>query len=171
MSEPQAVLVKFQAHPDLKYGVWGDKYSAKPVLLAICSCPVLAEQIAKLAMDGQKFKECNVSPIAIRNDMDIWPRNDEELELGQAALRWLFETIRAARARGKYAAFSWMNETQQNQMEHAFEHCRADLRELLHPSSVLLESRKDHAQDEPHAAHALCRLAILAALQERKPKN
>lgn len=168
MSEPQTAPEQFQAHPDLKLGVWGDKYSAKPVLLAICACPILAEQIAKLAMDGKQFRECNVSPITIQNDMDIWPRNAEELELGKAALRWLFATIREARAQGKYAAFSWLNETRQNQMEHAFEHCRAELGELLHPSSMLLEKKKEHREGEPHGAHALCRLSILAALQARK---
>lgn len=127
----------------------------------------MAEQIKKLVVDSKQFFECSVSPIKINDDSDIWPRNDEELELGKAALRWLFDTVRQARAKGKYGPFSWLDETQQNQMEHAFEHCRSDLRELLHPSSQLLEKKKDPPEGEPHGAHALCRLAILAALKER----
>lgn len=75
-------------------------------------------------------------------------------EIVGAAAKRIEATIREARRSGKYGPFAWATESRRHQLTHARDHIEA------------LLSGTDSG--EPDLAHALCRLSIDAALEDRE---
>ncbi len=92
---------------------------------------------------------------------DLQPVNEEEQELCDAAVRAVLATVRASRASGKYAAYAWLGETEENQVHHAFEHVRE--LEKKYGDFTMFKPNEDHL------AHLLTRGAILQAKIARRP--
>ena len=90
----------------------------------------------------------------------------EEIELLSAACMAILATVRTARKSGKYKAYAWCKETEQNQLAHAMDHVRAGLVHRLYP-----KSKSAQADKEPHPEHAVTRLAILLAQMRRAKKG
>lgn len=164
---------KLSEHPGLRFAVWS---WSKPVegcpegwdrkMVAIDESAYEAEKRSVAEINKGRIVE--VLPTIVSDESDLWPRSNEEREVGQAVLRVLFKLMREVRTSGQHVPYEWAEKTLQEHMEHAFEHCRWDLRELLHPSSELLQNKKDPDPGEDNAGHALGRLALHAALKARR---
>lgn len=92
-------------------------------------------------------------------DPALTPATDEERELCAVAVKAVLATVRQACAAKKYAAYSWIGETEANQVAHAFGH----VRELQNQ----VEGVRMREPNEDHAAHLVTRGVLLLALRAR----
>lgn len=88
-------------------------------------------------------------------------REEIELEISElhvAAMNRIDATIRAARAAGKYGPYSWLKETKLRQVMRATAHLNTYLQKKF-------GELPDDGEDD--LAHAVTRLAIIAAMDDR----
>ncbi len=86
----------------------------------------------------------------------------EEIELCVPVIQAIMRTVQAARKAGKYGPYSWIKETPEHQLFRAVRHMNGELARRGLSGEVLVNP------EEPDLDHAVCRLAILLALEERK---
>jgi len=84
----------------------------------------------------------------------------EELEILLAANLRILEVMRKARSKGAHTPYEWFGEPLVEQDRHVFEHAREQ-------RSVAEGIRRPVEGEDPHPWHALCRLALRAALVKR----
>lgn len=86
--------------------------------------------------------------------------SNEELEILLAANLRILEVMRAARAKGAHTPYEWCGDSLAIHDEHAYGH-------LLELRFIAAGVRKPVEGEDPHPWHALCRLALRAALVQR----